>query len=226
MSAGAAIVLDRDSVREVDRSAIEEYGIPGIVLMENAARGLAVIALDMLRDAAHDPPRALVVCGRGNNGGDGYALARHLVNAGVEVRLAALGEPGPASDAGINASICRHMGMPRVDIEEIGDAASFDLIVDAIFGTGLDRPLEGAALEAVRWLNCAGRPVLAVDVPSGLDCDTGRPLGDAVRADRTATFVAMKSGLLQARARPYAGRVEVVDIGAPRALIERLARRV
>ncbi len=217
-------VLDRESVRAVDRAAIDEYGIPGIVLMENAARGLAAEAVAMLRGAEHEPPQVLIICGRGNNGGDGYALARHLHNAGVAPVLAPLGEPRGESDAGINDAICRRMGIRRIALDQLDGCAKADLVVDAIFGTGLDRPTSGEAARVIDWINDAGRPVLAVDVPSGLDCDTGRPLGTAVRATRTVTFVGLKPGLVQLHAAPLVGEVVVVDIGAPVELTHRFGR--
>ena len=215
------LVLDRQAVREVDRVAIEEFAIPGIVLMENAALGLADHALDMLACASTPPGRLLIICGPGNNGGDGYALARHLVNHEVDVTLASLGNPKPGGDAGINQTICRHMKIPAIDSGELKSQGDFDLIVDAIFGTGLDRPVTGTAASTIEWINQTGVPILAADCPSGLDCDTGRPLGCAVRASRTVTFVARKPGFLLPEAKPYTGEVFVAPIGAPAFLIER-----
>jgi len=217
-------ILDRESVRRVDRAAIEEYGIPGIVLMENAALGLAVVALTMLGDAPGNPPSVLIVCGSGNNGGDGYALGRHLHNAGVRVTFAALGEPKPGSDAAINRASALKMGLPEVPADRAGEHFDCDLIVDGIFGTGLDRPVRGAAAEVIDRINASRRPVLAIDVPSGLDCDTGRPLGTAIRAARTVTFVGRKPALTDPRAREFTGEVSVADIGAPVELLERFGR--
>ena len=216
-------ILDRASVRAVDRAAIDEYGIPGIVLMENAARGLAAEALNMLGDRVQGA-EVLVICGSGNNGGDGYALARHLHNAGARPVLAALGAPRLGTDAAVNRAICQRMGLAIAGPDSLDDHSDARLVVDALFGTGLDRPVEGRAAEVIDWINAAGRPVLAVDVPSGLDCDTGRPLGRAVRAKATVTFVARKPGLVEPPGLDYAGRVTVADIGAPRALVERLGR--
>jgi NAD(P)H-hydrate epimerase len=221
-------ILDRASVRSVDRAAIEEYGIPGMVLMENASRGLAAEAIGMLGDGLADA-RVLIVCGSGNNGGDGYALARHLHNAGVRPLLVALGEPRPGTDAATNRTICAKMGLPLAGDDRLDEQDDPALVVDAIFGTGLDRPVEGRPAEVIDWINrimTRGRPVLAVDVPSGLDCDTGLPLGHAVRATATVTFVARKPGLLEPSGRDYAGRVTVADIGAPRELVERFGRPV
>lgn len=213
-------ILTRDAVREVDRAAVEDYGIPGIVLMENAARGLADAARCMIRpDAAHTP-HVLIVCGSGNNGGDGYALARHLHNAGWNVSLIALKPPREDSDAGVNAAICRAMDLPIHSFADRDSVDPADLIVDAIFGTGLDRDVEGEPRTAIEWINERGRPVLAVDVPSGLDCETGRALGVAVKAARTVTFVGWKPGFRELDAQRSLGEIEVADIGCPRELIE------
>ncbi|MHC4427111.1 MAG: NAD(P)H-hydrate epimerase [Planctomycetota bacterium] len=217
-------MLDRESVRSVDRAAIEEFGIPGIVLMENAALGLTIVALTMLDDVAGDAPSALIVCGGGNNGGDGYALGRHLHNAGVRVTFAALGEPKPGSDAATNRNIALKMGLPEVPADLASEHFDADLIVDGIFGTGLDRPVRGAAAEAIDRINGSGRPVLAIDVPSGLDCDTGRPLGTAIRATRTVTFVGRKPAMTDPGAREFVGEVSVADIGAPVELLQRFGR--
>lgn len=215
-------VLDRDSVRAVDRAAVEEFGIPSILLMENAALGLAAHAKRMLQDLP--TPRALIVCGSGNNGGDGYALARHLHNAGVDVSLVALGEPKAGSDAATNCRICRAMGLQEGPLEALEQAPHADLIVDAIFGTGLDRPVSGPAADAIEQINAAHRPVLAVDIPSGLDCNTGRILGVAVRATVTVSFVGLKPGFFEPSARDLIGEVAVADIGAPIELVRRHGR--
>jgi NAD(P)H-hydrate epimerase len=223
-------VFDREGVRRVDRAATEEYGIPGMVLMENAARGLLIHASEMLDEvpAASHPRRVLILCGSGNNGGDGYALARHLHNHGHEVTLAPIGQPRSGSDAHRNRAICRHMRLMEQPFDEVehGNGREFDLIVDAIFGTGLDRPVTADAARAIKWINAAARPTLAVDVPSGLDCDTGRPLGVCVQATRTVTFVGLKIGFLGLDAQKLLGEVQVADIGAPREVIERFGRRV
>ncbi len=222
-SEASRYILDRESVRAVDRAAVEEYGIPGIVLMENAARGLASEALRMVRGAGA-APSVLIVCGTGNNGGDGYALARHLHNAGVRVVLAPLGEPSPGTDAAVNRDICRAMGLVEIAPAQIEAHLGSDLIVDGIFGTGLDRPVREPAAGIIDRINRSGRPVLAIDVPSGLDCDTGRPLGSAIRADRTVTFVGLKPAMANPAAKEYVGEVVVADIGAPVELTERFGR--
>jgi NAD(P)H-hydrate epimerase len=216
-------ILDRASVRAVDRAAVEAYGIPGVVLMENAARGLLAEALRMLRGT--ERPSALIVCGAGNNGGDGWALGRHLHNHGCDVTMAPLEEPRPGSDAAINSEVCRRMKLRETPAPRGRARTGAALVVDAIFGTGLDRPVSGAAAEAIEWINGCGRPVLAVDVPSGLDCDTGAVLGIAVRARRTVTFVARKPAMALPAVRRYTGTVVVADIGAPAELLAKLGRR-
>lgn len=228
----APLVFDRQGVQAVDRAAIEEYGIPGIVLMENAARGLADHAMQLLaRDAEqpleHDRLQVLIICGSGNNGGDGYALARHLHNRDEPVLIAALEEPKAGSDASTNREICRKMKLRQIDIDRLlamEDVGGIGLIVDAIFGTGLDRPVTGKAARVIDWINARKRPVLAVDVPSGLDCNSGRVLGKAVRATKTVTFVGLKTGFIGLDAQSLLGEVVVADIGAPVELLERFGR--
>lgn len=219
-------ILDRQSVRAVDAAAINEYKIPGIVLMENAARGLADQALLMLEDAQASPAKVLIICGSGNNGGDGYALGRHLHNAGVEVTFVQLGQVRESTDAATNRNICLSMKIKEITFEDIDSHSNSDLIVDAIFGTGLDRPVKGLAGKVIEWINQQNAPVLAVDLPSGLDCDTGRPLGVAVKADCTVTFVARKPGMLAQGAEDYLGKVVVASIGAPIELIKRFGRLI
>jgi hydroxyethylthiazole kinase-like uncharacterized protein yjeF len=216
--------LSRDQSRRIDRLAIEEYSIPGIILMENAAIAAANVAGEMLGSAS--PPRdILILCGGGNNGGDGLAVARHLHNRGHLVRLALTVDPAKyQGDALINYRIAQAMHLPTnsADLSRIA-ADRPDLIIDAIFGTGLStapRPPFPQIVEAVAQTGC---PVLAIDIPSGLDSDTGHPLGSAIVATQTITFVAEKAGFAASEAKPYLGRITVGDIGCPRELIRRIA---
>ena len=213
-------VLTRRQVRDLDRTAIERFGIPGIVLMENAGRGATRFLLRELNSAE---ARIGIVCGKGNNGGDGFVIARHLALTHRSGEVILLGEPGAfrrPGDAGTNFEIVEKMGLritPASRLTDLEQAfARFDIVVDAILGTGLEGEVRGLARDAIEALNDS-RPgqVFAVDTPSGLDCDTGAPLGVAVRADSTATFAAMKRGFLQPHAREYTGKVEVVGIGCP-----------
>lgn len=231
--------LSRDEVRELDRRAIHDFGVPGVVLMENAGRGCAELLMRL------NPGRTptVILCGPGNNGGDGFVIARHLDNHGwpVEVRLFA--DPNKLSgDAAVNfrplgASGIAGRPYPDWFASGMGDGVyQRDLaaapaawaggwIVDALFGTGLSRGI-GAPVElAVAAVNASRAPVLAVDIPSGLDCDTGEPLGPTVRAGHTATFVAAKTGFRNPNARAWTGEVHVIDIGAPRALVDEYRNR-
>ncbi len=210
------IRLTREQVREIDRLSIARYHIPGIVLMENAARAVADVAWEMIGRTRGRCVR--IDCGPGNNGGDGLAVARHLHNRGaiVDVSCAAAGSREYAGDAAMNYQIATAMGL----IDRFTDRPPPDLIVDALFGTGLDRPLAGEAAVFVDSINRSGVPVLAVDIPSGLDCDTGEPLGPCVRANCTVTFVAEKAGLANPLARQYLGEITIGDIGCPQAVIQ------
>ena len=199
--------------------------------MENAARGLfdAVKGLLKLNNVVAFPnPTVLIVCGGGNNGGDGYALARHLHNAGHNVQVAATKPVDELhGDAATNAQVAARMNVAvSPATPELIASSAAALLVDALLGTGLTEPPRDDAAELIRAMNAHAAPTLAVDVPSGLDADAGRPLGPAehcVRAAATATFVAEKVGF--PRAAEWLGEVRVVDIGCPRAAIER-ARRV
>jgi NAD(P)H-hydrate epimerase len=215
------IRLTRSQVREVDRLAIEQYGIPGIVLMENAATGAAAVARDML--GGRGGASVLILCGGGNNGGDGLAIARHLSNHGISVRIALTTDPAKYSgDARINWDITRAMNLAAEPFSpSLLDGGKPDLIIDAIFGTGLDREPRAPFAEIARWINSTGAPVLAIDLPSGLDCDTGEPRGACIVATRTVTFVAEKVGFQSPAAGQYLGIVTVAGIGCPTEAIQK-----
>ena len=217
-----SLVYTRDASRRIDAEAASDYGIQGIVLMENAARGVAAIAHRMA-SAAGGPARIVLVCGSGNNGGDGWAAARHLTALGHRCRIIATAPPRPESDAETNASIAKRMKIP-VDMGGEVEIPEADLVIDAILGTGLDREVAGSAAAWIEAINHSSAPVLAVDLPSGMDADSGRALGHAVRADRTATFVGWKAGFLDETGRDLLGRIEVVEIGIPEVLKQRHGR--
>jgi NAD(P)H-hydrate epimerase len=216
------IRLTRHQVREIDRRAIHQYGIPGIVLMENAARSVCNAACDLLGGDCIG--QVLILCGGGNNGGDGLAVARHLHNAGSDVIVALTVDPALyRGDAAINWHIVRNMNLPviRANPKLLARPAPM-LLIDAVFGTGLSRPVDEPFTRLADAVNASDSAVLAVDVPSGLDCDTGRPLGACIKADRTVTFIAEKVGFAEPQAAKYLGQIVVGDIGCPKELIEQV----
>lgn len=222
--------LTRDEVRRVDAVAIHELGIPGVVLMENAGRNAADRVADLLRSRSAD--RVVIFAGPGNNGGDGFVIARHLLNRGIDTRVFLVGESTRlAEDAGTNYRVLRAMGVEITPVpgEEaaraaVGQVRPTDVVVDALLGTGFRGDVREPLAAVIHAINAARNAgVVAVDVPSGLDCDTGRPAGATIRADRTVTFVANKKGFEADGSREYTGEVFVADIGAPPEIIERVS---
>ncbi|HSA58091.1 MAG TPA: NAD(P)H-hydrate dehydratase [bacterium] len=201
------LALTSEQSREADRRA-EDGGLPAAVLRENAGRGAFEILKKYFPDLSQK--KILVVCGKGNNGGDGRVVARLLEGVAGEVRV-------------IDVGAWRAMPLHE-----------YDILIDAIFGTGLSRPVEGVAKEAIEAMNRSGKWKMALDVPSGLSADTGEPLGAlpkgttgvAVKADVTVTMGRPKIGLLQPQAAPYVGRLEVVDIGIPASVYDSLGSRI
>ncbi|MFY3745490.1 NAD(P)H-hydrate dehydratase [Anaeromyxobacter sp. Red801] len=203
-------------MRAIDRAAIDGLGIPSLELMERAGRAAA----DAARALAGPGGRFAVVCGGGNNGGDGWVVARLLVGSGRAVRVVSLVDAARLTpDARAERARAEAAGVVAEPGDAPLEAGPGDVVVDAIFGTGLSRAPEGAFAGAIARIDearRAGARVLAVDVPSGLSADTGRPLGEAcVRADRTVTFAFQKRGLVLHPGPAYAGEVSVADIGIP-----------
>lgn len=219
-------VLSRAQVRAFDKLAIDACSVPSLLLMENAARGATDVLVRELLGGSARGKSVVVLCGTGNNGGDGFAMARRLLTLGADVRLFLLGAADRLSgDALANASAWRGLGGDVTPLEanvvHVDALAGADACVDALFGTGLDRPLEGLARNVVGALLPHARRVFAVDLPSGIDADTGAVLGAAVRAAVTATFAHCKLGLLTPTGAEHAGRVFVADIGVPASLVAR-----
>ena len=210
-------VYSAEQVRALDRLASETHGISGYTLMTRAAEA----ALRVLRAEWPAARKVLVCCGAGNNGGDGYVLARLAAAAGLRVCVIAVVAPQRLrGDAAQAASDCTAAGVEIVPFDATGEQIfgfGPDVIVDALLGTGVDRALDGDFARAVALVNAAGVPVLALDLPSGLHADTGLPLGGAVRAAVTVTFVGFKQGLFLGVARDYCGRLELADLGVPAA---------
>lgn len=216
-----------EEMRCIDSRASEEYGIPSLLLMENAGRAVAQKALSFLGDFRRGGRRVLIFSGKGNNGGDGFVAARHLANAGAEVKVFILSSREDITgDALVNLEIVEKTGIPvavigQRDIQKIKISLMYsDLIVDAIYGTGFKGKARGIGAEVINAINRSGRPVIAVDLPSGLEADTGRVNGPCIRADITCTLGLPKLGLYLHPGAELTGEVVVTDISLPRALME------
>lgn len=210
-------VLTAAEARAFDRWAIDDAGVPALVLMENAALALA----EAIASSYAEARRVAIFCGPGNNGGDGLALARQLSTRGYEVGifLAAFGRP-LSEDCARQLAICRALDLPIFELEAdwqsgAASAVTADLVVDALFGTGLERPLRAPYVALVEWLNELSMPRLAVDLPSGLDASRAQPIGAAVRCDATVTFAAPKIAHLLYPAAEWVGELSVADLGVP-----------
>lgn len=217
------LVLNRAETREIDRRAVEEFGMSSLVLMENAGRGVA----DKLCQLGARGP-VVICCGKGNNGGDGFVLARHLDLRGIDARVLLWAKPGDLTgDAAANFQIIAKAGLAMDLFGNRHDAGRFEeqlggaeWIVDALLGTGARGEPRPPLDEVIEQINTAAAEKLAIDLPSGFDCDTGQAAAHTVRARHTCTFVALKPGFLAPGAAAYTGEIHVLDIGAPRKLLQ------
>lgn len=206
------------SVRQAqlfDKFAQEKLGIPSIVLMENAGRGVSDEAIRVV--GLQGGSAVAIVCGTGNNGGDGFVAARHLINAGCRVGVFIVGLKAKIkNDPKLNLNILQKMGQ-RIKFvrskRDLRDIMKSNLIIDALFGIGLNSPITGLYRDVIEMINDSCVPVLSVDVPSGLDADTGKVLGAALRANKTVTFIAPKKGFFKADGPVQCGKIIVRDIG-------------
>ncbi len=215
-------LLSNEDARNLDRRAIHEAGVPGVVLMENASRGCAdlLVALGI-------QGRIAICCGRGNNGGDGFAMARHLDNLGFDVRVLLFADPDTLSgDAAINYRIIARLGPPIVVFGDTSiDNANLhvelhrsDWVVDALFGTGLQGPVRAPLDQVITAINDSGARVFAIDIPSGLP-DNGPPTGPTIRAHHTATIAVLKTAFLSPDAQSIVGQVHVIEMGLPHRIL-------
>lgn len=224
-------VLTRDQVRRVDALAIKRYGMSGLVLMENAGRGAVDALLAFDPSVSESSSSVVILCGKGNNAGDGFVIARHLEIRGVTTRVLLLAPPDKLTgDARANFAILQNADVSIIDVSSgpleaqlTQHAAGAAWLVDALLGTGATGEPREPFATAIRWMNAQPARRLAVDLPSGLDCDTGEPAAITVRADLTTTFVAAKSGFLTSQAKPFVGELRIVDIGVPPRLVREAA---
>ena len=221
-------VLNAAQMREADRRTIEEIGIPSLVLMENAGRQV-VAAMEAIYSDLADRQVA-VLCGRGNNGGDGFVVARTLVQRGVDVSVFLIGLVSDVrGDARTNLDILGQLGMTVVEVSDgqawelhLSEVRDCTLIVDAIFGTGLNAPVSGLIESVIADINASSIPVVSIDLPSGLSADSCDPIGDSIEAGTTVTLAAPKLPLVLPPAETRAGDIVIADIGIPSEVIESL----
>jgi len=212
-------------MKKIDETAINRYGIPGIILMENAALNVAVTAAEMLKES--DSSRIAIIAGKGNNGGDGFAAARHLMRS-FDVTIISLAERENISgDAAVFLNILENLNADiryctePDSVEEIRKVISnADLIVDGIFGTGIRGEINGFYAGVISAMNESRKRILSIDIPSGISGETGQVLGVAVKAEKTVTFSLPKQGLYQYPGREYSGEIIIADIGIPPGAIE------
>ena len=224
-------ILTAAQMREADRYTIEEIGIPSLVLMENAGRQV-VAAIEAAYEERLDG-RVAVLCGRGNNGGDGFVVARTLLQRGVDCAVFVIGAVAEVrGDARINLDILGRLGVAAVEINDeqtwelhFSEISQCTLIVDAIFGTGLKSGVAGMLETVIADVNASGIPIVSIDLPSGLSADTPHLIGDCIDASMTVTLAALKLPLILPPAEAYAGDVVIADIGIPTEVIEELEGR-
>lgn len=214
--------VTREEMQRLDRTAIESYAVPGIQLMENAGAAVAAV---VSREYPHED--VLVFVGKGNNGGDGFVVARCLARRHHKVQIVLLEDPLQLkADPRINYALIERMRVPVRLADEGTRAEAFEalcrsagVIVDALFGVGIHSPVGGRFEKAIRAINQSEKPVVSVDIPSGLDADTGEVYGAAVKANVTVALALPKQGFYRAEGPLHTGKVETVDIGIPRELM-------
>lgn len=225
----ASKILSAEEMQRLDRFAIEEIGIPSAALMENAGCAAAQVVLSMLKGKKNS--RVSVFCGMGNNAGDGFVVARHLMNANVSVSVFLIGSPRQLkNDAAINYNIlkkchCRIHISHAVDKEVMKTVFSSDILIDAIFGTGINREVGSPFRDFIECLNQSGKRIVSLDIPSGLNGTTGKIYGTCIRATKTVTFGYAKKGFYQKDGPSLTGEVVVKDIGIPRNAIARFSKK-
>ena len=217
------VFATRDEVRAFDQYCVEKLGVPSIALMENAGRQIADVARAMLDRAEFR--HCLILAGRGNNGGDAFVAARHLAIRGYMSEVILIGNRNELQgDAATNLNILQAMGFyirsldgtPGEILRELAPTfCGADLVIDGLLGTGTRGEIREPLAAVISAINATKSPVIAIDIPSGLDCDTGRPLGPTIRATKTVTMAAVKTGFQDPESRQYTGEVILADIGVP-----------
>lgn len=221
--------LTVEEMREVDEAASVTYGISTLILMENAGRGVAEEARKMLGSNK----KCCVFCGKGNNGGDGFVAARWLINYGIEPRIFLVGEKDEVKGiARTNLNILLKLKEKVCEINTAEDLnrtreviESTELIIDALLGTGVNGEVRGLTKEVIEFLNQTQKPILSIDIPSGLAANTGKPWGTAVKATRTVTCLLPKKGFSSSLATQYIGVLTIADLGVPYKVLDEILKR-
>lgn len=221
-------IVTAAEMAKMDQKTIKEIGIPGVVLMEIAGRGITDEIKSFLGEV--NGKSILIFCGKGNNGGDGYVITRNLYNAGAKVKVFLAGTTEEVKgDALINLTILQQIG---IDVDEISAISQIQhepqiaLVVDALLGTGITGAVTGFYAELIHYINNLKVPVVAVDLPTGMETDSGNIRGECVKANLTVTMAHIKTGLLFSPARDHAGKIVTVDIGIPSAVSEQLHQKI
>ena len=206
-------------IQKLDDIAINKYGVPSIALMENAGKSVALETIKMLKSKKN--AKVCIFCGQGNNAGDGFVAARHLANAEVNVKIFLIGKNSQLkNDAAVNCKILKKLKYPLSEIKSVNalvieEIRKADVIVDAIFGVGLNREIKGVFRDCIDAINMNAAKILSVDISSGLDGTNGTIYGSCIKANKTVTFSFAKTGFLKNQGPKHAGKVVVVDIGIP-----------
>ncbi|MEE9168631.1 MAG: NAD(P)H-hydrate dehydratase [bacterium] len=217
-------ILSVEEMRKVDALAINKLGITGAILMENAGLKSAQCIANRFDPIAGKSIG--IICGKGNNGGDGFVIGRHLSQMGAQVTFSLVGKFADVSgDAKVNMDIARNLGLTIHEVQNWNPARhlrGFDLVIDALLGTGLKGDVSGVYADIIGSLNIWQKPVVSVDAPSGLDCDKGRPLGVCVKSDLTITMGNVKTGMLLYPGRELVGRLFIADLNVPSSVFEQI----
>lgn len=219
MSKGSSKARTVLEIQELEKTAIRMIGIPSLVLMDNAGRAVAASVIKYLKNTAK--PKVVIVCGTGNNGGDGLVAARYLSLAGIKTDVFIVGKsPDLKPDPKVFYQTLSPLGIRVTDLSKVDRSlsrplAAADVVIDALFGIGLNRPVDGLYREAIEAMNTFSRRIWAADIPSGLDGTSGQVWGIAVKAFRTVSFTSLKTGFLKNEGPMYTGRIETADIGIP-----------
>ncbi|MDH3721260.1 MAG: NAD(P)H-hydrate dehydratase [Desulfobacteraceae bacterium] len=214
-------LVTANEMQQMDGSTIESFGLPGRILMENAGRGATQFFLEQFEDAENK--KIGVIAGRGNNGGDGFVIARYLAQKGISVTVYLLSERQKVSgDAAANLELLPPLKVPVIEMPDAESFLAYEtamrheaIWIDAILGTGLRSDVKGFFRNVIDFINQSNKPVFSVDIPSGLNSDTGQPCGTCVRADATATFAFAKTGHYLFPGADYTGNLKIIDIGVP-----------